>query len=238
LTAVAVTNGVDNPKDYLADMLLTESSRKISTTYSQVSDPAKTASANANAGKRLENFELFHNDLLQNPMQTFALNDPKYGSLLKGVVGAVGPMILPDGSSVPMATIGQIKGTALSQILDMSKIYFGENKVGLENLNNVVFDGGDMAKVYLPTNNDGSVALNSLKDFQEVSKRFETNKNVWSAQQAKDEFRKAGFSVQISEEPNTAGKIVKVIKESRNIKPFAAVPAYTNDGDAAASLVA
>ena len=229
LTAISAINGENNPKKYIEDLLLSQTTPSSDTSILPVDESGSTKSKSEAAGeKNLTQFQLFHKDKLMTPNLTFALNDPKFGTMFRGTIGGVSPIITPDGTNVGMTTIGNILNTGYNQILKGNNIYYGNKKVSTLEANNLIYDGQDAAKVYMPTKSDGSPDYESFGVFKEIYTVFEANKDSWSQKQAEDHFKKNGYNIKIDTKYED-GKQIKVIRDNAYVKPFLLMYAYTND---------
>jgi hypothetical protein len=100
------------------------------------------------------------------------------GTMFRGVIGGVSPVILKDGSQVGPVTIKKILELGYSQFLKGNKVFFGGKQVNVENLQNIVYDGQDGAKVYLPINEaTGAPDYESLAKFRDIYAVWEANKD-------------------------------------------------------------
>ena len=166
-------NGQDNPKQYLMEMILAGTNEKVSTDIAAKELPGTSAS---DKSRSLTQYQLFHKDKLMTPNTTFALNDPKYGILFRGAIGGVSPIITPDGENVGMNTIGTILASGYNQIVKGDEVFFGNKKVDQGNLNNIIYDGQDAAKVYMPTTNNGEPDYKAFAEFKDIYAVYDANK--------------------------------------------------------------
>ncbi len=227
LEVTAMLNGTSGT-DIVKGMLFNYTTRSYESKMSPVKESQVTDTPEEGTVRSLTTYQLFHKDKLKSPDMAFTFNDPKMETLFRGAMGAVGPVITPNGESIPMTTLGNVLNTGLNQLLRIDQVYFGETKVSSENMNNIIYDGLDAAKVYMPVGRDGSPDYNSFADFKELYATYEVNKDNWSSKQASDFFNKNGFKIQI-EEKYEDGKRIKVIKDNQFVKPFYLMWGYTND---------
>jgi len=227
LTTVAALNG-QNGLSLVADML----DNYVGGSREDIITPEKKSSvgdiSTKDIEKPLNTYQLFHKDALRTPDMTFTFNDPKLNVLFRGTVGSVGPLLTPDGNQVPMANMSQILSTGLGQVVKGDDMYFGNKKVDPGDQQNLVYDGRDVAKVYMPVGKDGAPDFEALKTFKELSTVFEANKDTWSIQKLQDLFKNAGYNLTIDEKYE-GGKVVRVIRDNSTVKPFLVVYGYTND---------
>lgn len=230
LAATAIMNGQDNPRQYLMEMILAGTDEKVSNNITAKELPGTSAS---DKSRSLTQYQLFHKDKLMTPNTTFALNDPKYGILFRGAIGGVSPIITTDGENVGMNTISTILSSGYNQIVKGDEVFFGSKKVDQGNLNNIIYDGQDAAKVYMPTTNNGEPDYKAFAEFKDIYAVYDANKANWSARQSEGYFKQHGYNLQI-DEVNDNGTIGKVIRDNKYVKPFLVMYGYTND---ATSLV-
>lgn len=233
LAVVSALNGEKSPTAYIAKIL------EFGTDYTTTTEitPKETAEDKAAAKqtekgmKPMNTFQMLHKDALAGVNTTFAINDPKMGTMFRGVIGGVSPVILKDGSQVGPVTIKKILELGYSQFLKGNKVFFGGKQVNVENLQNIVYDGQDGAKVYLPINEaTGAPDYESLAKFRDIYAVWEANKDKWSVGEAKTYFKKhGGFNVVINEEKDQNGKTIKVFKGGSDVKPFWLMYGYTTD---------
>ena len=100
-------NGENDPKDFIKQMLISETNISQITNVTPFSDSTATGK-DKNSYQSLTNFQLFHNDKLMSPNTTFAVNDPTYSAVFRGAVGGVSPIITPKGQTVGMTSIKTI----------------------------------------------------------------------------------------------------------------------------------
>lgn len=225
LEATAALNGEKNPKALIYDMLYTYTEPTTESNISPETPQQVHGTKKDTNEKGLTPFQLFHNDKLSDPLSTFAFNDPQLGVMFRGSVGATGPLMTEKGQSIPMSTLNNVlKGAGLDRLVDSQSVHFGNKKIGIENRNNVIYDGETAAKVYMPVGNDGMPDYAEFDNFKEVYSQYETNKEGMSSQQAENFFRKNGYNLQIDQQGNE-----KVIRANAFIKPFLVMYGYTND---------
>lgn len=163
------------------------------------------------------------------PNLTFAMNDPKYSTIFRGTIGGVSPIITPNGDNIGMATVGNILRSGYNQFLDSTKVYYGNKRVSNEELNSLIYDGNDAAKVYMPVKGDGTPDYEALGAFNEIYAVYEANKKNWTTKQAEDYFKKNHYDFIKIDERYENGEKVKVIRDNQFVKPFLVMYAYTND---------
>jgi hypothetical protein len=229
LEVQAIANGSNNPKEIIASMLMNYGAKStISNISAEKESQVRDVDTSSDKNKSLTTFQLFHNDKLFSPNNKFAINDTKLSVLFRGAIAGISPAITPDGKIIQNATLGDIlKVGRYASFLETNNIYFGNKKVDMENTDNIIYDESDMAKVYMPVR-DGKPDFDAFKEFKDIYSVYESNKNNWTAKQAEEYFSDNGYKIQIDEKIEN-GKIIKVIKENAQIKPFLVLYGYTND---------
>lgn len=232
LTALAVINGENDPTTYIKDMLLSQAAPGSSTKILPVDETGGTGSragAGADSGaKSLTSWQLFNKEKLRTADLSFVFNDPDQSALFRGTIGAVGPLITPNDESIPAATIGNILKTQWNQVVDTSKVTFGNRQVSSYELDSLVFNGiDDVAKVYMPVKN-GVPDYESLEIWNELYNVYKMNEDKWSTKEAERWFKDQGFNI-VFDEKYEDGKKVKILRDNSQVKPFLLIPAYTND---------
>ena len=170
-------------------------------------------------------FQMFHKDKLKDPLANFSFNDPKTSLLFKGAIGAMGPLMTRKDQTIGMASLGQVLTQYdYNMIVDGGDAYFGNKKITPENESNVIYDGQNAAKVYMPVGKDGSPDYEAFEDFKEIYSEYEKNKDSWTKGQAEKFFNDNGYKLKVDE---VMGE--KVIRENAYVKPFLVMYAYTND---------
>lgn len=226
-------SGKGNAKELVYEMLVSGTDAKVVSKISPEGEKDKDGKSTGVSGaageKSLEQFQLFHNDKMQQVNNTFAMNDPKTSMLFRGVIGGVSPIITVDGKSVGMTTVKNIlTGANYNQIVQGNNVYFGNKKVESANLNNLIYNGEDAAKVYMPVGIGGSPDFEALAKFKDIYAVFEANKETWDNARAKKHFKDNGYNLEF-EDKIEGGKRVKSIVDNANVKPFLVMYGYTND---------
>lgn len=232
LSATAVINGVSNPKQFIYDVLNTNTPISVSREVTPVETTdaqglPKTPKEETNT-RSLTQFQMLHNDKLANPNTTFAYNDPIMSTLFRGFVGGVSPIILPNGDNVGMTTINTILNKGYNAFLKGTDTFFGDKKVSLADTNNIIYDGQDAAKVYMPVGTDGGPDYDAFAKFKEIYAVYEANKSIWSPKQAENHFKQNGYNLKIDEQYED-GQKVKIIRDNAFVKPFLVMYGYTNN---------
>lgn len=225
LQIAAIQNGKSNAKEIVWDILLASTEPTLVNKITPLSDQDVNGSGSSKNEKNLTVFQMFHKDKLADPRNSFSFNDPELKALFTGAVGSKGPLVDQKDNQIGSVTLGDIlRGYGLGRIVESDKVFFGNQHVGLENLNNVIYDGENAGKVYMPVGPNGSPDYESLEEFKKIYAEYEENKDNWSATQAESFFKKHGYRLQIDE---VNGE--KFIRDNNVVKPFLVMYGYTND---------
>lgn len=230
LTGLAVVNNEKDPKKYIEDLLMSQTTPSSDVSILPVSETGKPKGVGETAAneKNLTQFQMFHKDKLMQSNLTFAVNDPNYSSVFRGTIGGVSPLITPSGNNIGMNTVGNILGLGYNQILKGNQVFYGNKKVGSEDINNIIYDGQDAAKVYMPVGDDGGPDYEANKKFKEIYSVYEANKDEWSIKRAEDHFNEYGYKIKIDTKYED-GNQIKVIRDNQYVKPYLVMYGYTND---------
>lgn len=225
LQATSSINGYSSTKDYLLDMLMSYTEPQTESSITPVTESNISGTQTEKGLESLTNFQMFHKDKLKDPLSSFSFNDPQTSTLFKGAIGAVGPLMDKRDQTIGFSTLNQILTEYdYNMLIDGSRASFGNKNIGVENLNNLVYDGQNAAKVYMPVGEDGQPDYEGFKEFKEVYSIYENNKDSWTKGEAQKFFRDNGYRLTIDE---IAGE--KVIRDNAYIKPFLVMYGYTND---------
>jgi hypothetical protein len=221
LSAIAALNGETNPTKFIYDMIMTQTnvSQSSSVTPAKLTDAGDGSSSGGSGMKSLTQFQLLHKDKLMSPQNRFTFNDPKLGVLFNGSIAGVSPVITPDGESVGMTTLQSILNIGYNQFLEPGKVYFGDKLVDPTEFNNLIYNGQDGAKVYMPVDSSGAPDYKEFAKFKEIYAVYDSNKDNWTAQQAMDFFKRNHYNLQIDERYENGDK-VKIIRDNSKVKPF------------------
>lgn len=227
LEAVAIQNGRNSGQDYIIDMLnlLTPQEDVSQITPSKEPGGGSGSGSESNKDKNLTRFQLFHKDKLIGAYSNFSFNDPKLDVMFQGTIGSIAPIVDKKDNNIGMTTLSDILfNKEYSSLVDGNKVFFGDKAVGDENLNNIIYDGKDAAKIYMPVGLGGAPDFEANKKFKEVYTVYEANKNNWTVKEAEDHFKNYKYNLKIKED--SSGE--KVILDNQWVKPFLVMHAYTN----------
>jgi hypothetical protein len=111
-----------------------------------------------------------------------------------------------------MSSLKKVLDSDVSMVLDTNHVYYGNNPVSLNNLTDIIYDGQDAAKVYMPTTADGKPNYGRLKELKQLEDQVMSNPNL-TPEQINKKFADNGFSyVKV----NGAKEYI----ETANFKPF------------------
>lgn len=162
--------------------------------------------------------ELFLSGKL-NVQESFNWNDPNTGkTMLFPTTGRQTVMVgdRPFG----LGTFSQLASTNFSQYLDIAKATFGGNPIGLSDKDKIVTEG-ELYRMYIPTNNDGTPNLNLLKKLQDAQIEVEKHPE-WTPEKINNFYIDRGLNyVQVDEN--------KQFITQANLKPYAVTWGYTTD---------
>ena len=226
LEAVAIQNGRNSGQDYIIDMLnlLTPQEDVSQITPSKEPGGGSGSGSESNKDKNLTRFQLFHKDKLIGAYSNFSFNDPKLDVMFQGTIGSIAPLVDKKDNNIGMTTLSDILfNKEYSSLVDSNKVFFGDKAVGDENLNNIIYDGKNAAKIYMPVVG-GAPDFEANKKFKEVYTVYEANKNNWTVKEAEDHFKNYKYNLKIKED--SSGE--KVILDNQWVKPFLVMHAYTN----------
>ena len=227
LEAVAIQNGRNSGQDYIIDMLnlLTPQEDVSQITPSKEPGGGSGSGSESNKDKNLTRFQLFHKDKLIGAYSNFSFNDPKLDVMFQGTVGSIAPLVDKKDNNIGMTTLSDILfNKEYSSLVDGNKVFFGDKALGDENLYNIIYDGKNAAKIYMPVGLGGAPDFEANKKFKEVYTVYEANKNNWTVKEAEDHFKNYKYNLKIKED--SFGE--KVILDNQWVKPFLVMHAYTN----------
>lgn len=233
LSATAVLNGVKNPKEFIWDILNTNTDESFSTKITPIADntaQGKKESTTEDKKVSLSPLELSHSDKLYRPGMTYEINNPSAGVSMKMTATWIGPLysLNKSGEIFEPGITSSILNN-YSSIVDPGKAYIGDSKIDPMMLRETAYTGEQVAKVYLPVNSDGSPDLAQMESFNKAYQIFDINKENWTTEEAEKYFQKSGFpQVKIKEVANEDGTVYKVIGETGKVRPFLALPIITN----------
>lgn len=223
LAVTAKLNGISNPAELILDMINTQTNESAESSITPENYPkASTKKANGTGSetegdvndefkeKPLSAFEVFHNG--KTGAQIFPWNDPSTGKTYDLVAAGVSKLFTSDNKMLGMSSLKKVLDSDVSMVLDTNHVYYGNNPVSLNNLTDIIYDGQDAAKVYMPTTADGKPNYGRLKELKQLEDQVMSNPNL-TPEQINKKFADNGFSyVKV----NGAKEYI----ETSNFRPF------------------
>jgi len=175
-------NGINNPKEFIFNMLKSNKDETYSLDISPVEDEKATGvSAAASKVKTisLSPQELFHMDRLYQPGMTYQMNTPNANVKLNMTATGIGPLFSLQKPGVVIG--GAVLTDILEQgnyasIVDPNQAYIGNVKVDQMVLKELAYTGADVAKVYVPVKN-GAPDFEQMDKFNDAYQVFNINKD-------------------------------------------------------------
>ena len=230
IEAVSAINGSD-PTKLIYDMLYTYTEPSITQKIIPEKETDVYGTSTDKTRKPLTVFQLIQKDKLATANSSFAFNDPKLGVLFRGAIGGVSQVITPDGEPVGMQTLNNVFNNAkigYGLFLQQDQAMVGNKKLTENELNQVVYDGKDAAKVYMPVDGNGNPDYQRFVDFKEIYAEYNDNKEYWTAEEATNFFKSNGYNL-VVDEAYDGTKMEKIIRDNSYVKPFYVMYGYTND---------
>ena len=228
LKAVAIQNNRNGAEDYIIDALttFTKQSKTSNITPSKEADDAgKSRSGSSSNEKNLTRFQLFNNGKLLGAYADFSFNDPELNTLFRGTVGGLGPLVDKNDDNIGMVTLKQLlQDNEYNAIVNGAQVFFGDKPVSYTDLRNIVYDGEEAARIYMPVGRDGMPDWEANERFKKLYDYYEQHKNELTVKQAEDLFKSENFNLKISEDEFGD----KIIMDNQWVKPFLVLNAYTN----------
>lgn len=180
--------------------------------YSEKTSSTTNSKVNANAQlKASESYYQSANETLFDGnlnRDTITFTDGSYANQyainLKGTVGAA---LSNDNNKVyGQGPLGYLLGeSGFGKYLDMSSVYYGGKQISQEQLNNIMYDGQQIARVWVPTDGKGNINWQSLTTFHKVLSQLDsipeyTNADAPTKQMiANAQFEKLGLNIRMNE---------------------------------------
>lgn len=225
LEATAIQNGRGDSQEYVKDLLMLMTPQSVTSNITPTKEPGGSTSGDSSNEKNLTRFQMFNKDKLMGAYRPFSLNDPELDAVFSGTVGSVGPLVDKKDNNIGMTSLWTVMfDKEYNALTESNQIYFGNQKVDVHNLYNVVYDGYDAAKVYMPVGRDGAPDFEANETFKKVYAIYEQNKDQMTTREAEDLFDEYGFKLKIDE--ITGGE--KIIRDNQWVKPFLVMSGYTN----------
>ena len=224
LRVTAIASGVDNPVELILDMISNQTDESTGTTVTPVDEKtAKGSGSSSSSGddgfkdKPLSPFEILHNG--ETGKQIFNWNDPNTGLTFDLVATGVSKLMDANGKMLGMSTLQKVLDTETGMLVNTNKVYFGNNVINLNDLKNIIYDGREAARVYMPVTINGAPDYRKLEQIKELEKLVLENEEM-TPEDINELFSKNGF------------EYVKVDKDKKyiqnnNFKPFLVMSGYT-----------
>lgn len=224
LRVTANLNGYDSPINIILDMANNQTDESTSTTITPIDETtAKGSGSSSSSGddgfkdKPLSPFEILHNG--KTGKQIFNWNDPNTGLTFDLVATGVSKLMDASGKMLGMSTLQKVLDTETGMLVNTNKVYFGNNVINLNDLKNIIYDGREAARVYMPVTINGAPDYRKLEQIKELEKLVLENEEM-TPEEINELFSKNGF------------EYVKVDKDKKyiqnnNFKPFLVMSGYT-----------
>ena len=127
----------------------------------------------------------------------------------------------------------QLQESGFSKYLDQSSIYYGNKRISQEQLNNIMYDGSQMARVWIPTDGKGNIQWNELDKFQTALAKLEeipeyANGNKTDKQIiANNYFQQLGLRMKV----NDNGEFVSTSGNGQTMEQYVLMYGYAKDND-------
>lgn len=133
-------------------------------------------------------------------------NDPSYSLNLVG--NTIGQVTTANEDIVPATTLTNTFDSGIGKLIDKNNIYFGDQKISQALFNKIIYNGEEVAKVWMPVNALGEVDFNLLPLFQAAEEEIK-NKNITSPGDKNAIYQKhrVPISLDASGKPNNFGKV-------------------------------
>lgn len=219
LMVTAQLNGISNPAELILDMINAQTSQSSERSVTPDNYPQSTKSSTGTGtgdaidqfnNKPSSPFELFHNG--KTGAQLFAWNDPNTNRTYDLVATGVSKLFTSDNKMLGMSSLKKVLDSDISMVLDTNRVYYGNKRINLNNLSEILYDGQNAAKVYMPVTADGRPNYERLKELKKLEEQVFSNPNL-TPEQVNKIFENNGFSyVKVNGQ--------KEFIETANFKPF------------------
>jgi len=232
LELITIMEGKEDSKTIIKELLTASYAPESDVSISEVKDTdGNRTGKNGEAVKNiaLSPTELFHSGKLNITGNNYDINNNK-GTKMSIHASSIGPLLnLKNNEQIGVSTVANaLTQGGLGILLDINKAYLGDIKINPIQLQNLVYNGQDVAQVLLPVKDGGLPDFESMQEFKDLMAVYEANKDKESIKVAEKRFHDAGFNIYIDAIPGKDGKITKVIRDNKYVKPFLAIPTLTN----------
>jgi hypothetical protein len=195
--------------------------------------PVKAANVSSKAEeetklKPVTAMEINHNGMVGKT--TIGWNDPATGLTMDLV--ATSKFRLNDnyGRPLGLTTLNDVFRTEESRLLDVKNATFGDQKITLNDAREIIYDGGLVARVFLPVKSNGEADLSKMKQIKQLEAELLADPTL-SAEAVNERFADLGLS-QVKVKEGANGKKEYIV--TKNFKPFLVAYGYATDETAAA----
>ena len=139
----------------------------------------------------------------------YTLNNPNDTSYSLNLVGnTIGQVTTANEDIVPATTLTNTFDSGIGKLIDKNNIYFGDQKISQALFNKIIYNGEEVAKVWMPVNALGEIDFNLLPLFQAAEEEIK-NKNITSPGDKNAIYQKhrVPMSLDASGKPNNFGKV-------------------------------
>ena len=218
LTATAILNGSNDPRKYLMEMLYSETSESSTTHVTPIKTPG--VSSLVNHDKPLTAFEVFNNG--KTGKQVIQWNEPSTGKTMNLVATAVSRLSDSKGNVFGQVPLANVLNSDQGMLVKSDKAFFGDKLISPIDMQNIVYDGNEAAKVYMPMTSSGAPDYARLDEVKKLEQEAFSHKD-WSPAKINDFFAQHGYGY------------VKVNNDREYIindrfKPFLLMYGYTAQG--------
>lgn len=223
LKATILLNGGDisDTGTILANALgmFTDEESTISTDYQKDMSSSGSSGGSSETATPLSNVEMFFSGKLDRG-ETFQWNDPDSGLIMS--IPITGKMLLVDDKKpIGRTTLSEFGKTSMSQYTDITNATFGGKKLDVSDSDKIVYDGGQAARAYMPTNYDGTPNYKIMKQFKEAENVVAQNPD-WDSETINEYYHDRGLDyIKVDEN--------KKYLTNLNFKPFLIFYGYTTD---------
>lgn len=220
LKATAALNGRENPTELIWDIINASTDQDIKSEITPEKEPGDASGSGSKNTSTITPFELAHNGKTGSKPSLW--NDPSTGkTMVMQSTSRFRVMKNIEGDPIGMTPLKNIISSPNGALLQTNQIFFGDKKIGLTDLNNIIYDGGDAERVYLPVKSDGTPNYRLLKEFNDIKIDADQLKNKYTPQQIMDFYEERGFKVVLDDKYNI------ISSEASNVKPFMVMYGYT-----------
>lgn len=184
LAAVAALNGDTDPTEIIKNALISGTDLQSSTTFDQIkSIDGEAIDGSTKGTTNITPYEALY--LGMGTPSTFMWNDTTSKNKMALIATAKAKLITSDGKQIGTTTLNKIYNSDIGTLLETGDAFFGNKKIGAGDLDKIVYDGKDAARVYLPVDDSGKPNYQILRQIKEVDKEIQKHPD-WTARQIND----------------------------------------------------